>query len=122
MPYILFLSLPLFTMMLTFLYKKRPGLYYSDHAAFTLYHYILVFGLLGITLILQLLLKLFGVNSSFVFLPVLAITLIHLLFELKEFYAQSWGTTVIKFLALSVSIALMIAALFILVSLLMLIL
>ncbi|HYH15225.1 MAG TPA: DUF3667 domain-containing protein [Flavisolibacter sp.] len=121
MPYILFLSLPLFTMMLTLLYRKKTGLYYSDHAAFTLYHYILVFGLLGIALILQLLLKLFGVSSSFIFLPILSITLLHLLFEMKVFYAQSWGKTVLKFLLLSLSVIIMIAALFLLISLLLLI-
>jgi hypothetical protein len=121
MPYILFLSLPLFTMVLTLLYRRKPGLYYSDHAAFTLYHYILVFGLLGMALILQLLLKLFGVDSSFILLPILSITLIHLVFEMKEFYAQGWGKTAAKFLLLSVSVALFIVLLFALLSLLMLI-
>ena len=119
MPYILFLSLPLFTMMLTLLYKRKPGLYYSDHAAFTLYHYILVFGLLGIALIFQSFLKLVGVYSSFIFLPILGITLIHLLFEMKWFYAQGWGKTIIKFLLLTISISILIALLFILVTLLM---
>lgn len=121
MPYILFLSLPLFTMMLTLLYRKRAGLYYSDHAVFTLYHYILVFGLFGIALLFQLLLKLVGVNSSFILLPILSITLLHLLFEMKVFYAQGWGKTILKFLLLSVSIAIMIAVLFLLVSVLILI-
>jgi hypothetical protein len=120
-PYILFLSLPLFTLMLRLLYRKMPGLYYSDHAAFTLYHYILVFGLLGVALILQLLLKLFGINSNFIFLPILAITSIHLLFEMKGFFGQNWGKTVLKFLLLAVSISFLITLLFVLVSALMLI-
>jgi hypothetical protein len=120
-PYVLFLSLPLFTMMLTLLYRRTPGLYYSDHAAFTLYHYILVFGLLGIALIMQLLLKVFGVNSSFILLPILSITLIHLLFEIKVFYGQGWGKTVVNFLLLSVSVTILIALLFMLISALIII-
>ena len=115
MPYILFLSLPLFTMMLTLLYENSQ--YLSDHATFTLYHYILVFGLLGIALIFQSFLKLVGVSSSFIFLPILSITLIHLLFEMKIFYAQGWGKTLLKFFLLTISISILIALLFILVSL-----
>jgi hypothetical protein len=120
-PYILFLSLPLFTLLLTLLYRKKAGLYYSDHATFTLYHYILVFGLLGGTLILQLLLKFTGIQSNFVFLPVISISLIHLLFEMKYFYGEQWSKTTFKFLLLAISIGLSITLLFFLVSLMMLI-
>jgi hypothetical protein len=112
MPYVLFVSLPLFTALLSLFYRKRPGFYYSHHATFTLYHYILVFGLLVLTLFFQLLLKLVGVHTQFIFLPVVAITFIFLLFEMKRFYRQGWGITIRKFLAFSVLTIIMLSILF----------
>ena len=117
MPYVLFLSLPLFTMLLSLFYRRVPTLYYSDHATFTLYHYILVFGLLAATLFFQLLLKVAGLNSQFIFLPIVAITFIFLLFEMKRFYAQGWGVTILKFLALSILTIALLVLLFLLFSL-----
>jgi hypothetical protein len=118
MPYILFFSLPVFIMLLNLLYRKKAGVFYSDHAVFTLYHYILAFGLLVVALFFQLILKLAGISSSFIFLPIITISFIHLLFEMKLFYAQGWGKTFVKFLLLSVATILSFAVLFVLFSLL----
>jgi hypothetical protein len=43
LPYFLFLSLPFFALILKLIYFRRKNFYYSDHAVFTLYHYILSF-------------------------------------------------------------------------------
>src|SRR5206468_11488006 len=43
LPYMLFISLPFFALILKLLYVRNKGIYYSDHAVFTLYHYIFSF-------------------------------------------------------------------------------
>ena len=43
MPYLLFFSLPFFAAILKLLYTRRKNFVYSDHAFFTLYHYIISF-------------------------------------------------------------------------------
>lgn len=54
LPYLLFVSLPFFALLLKLLYIRRKNFFYSDHAVFTLYHYILSF---------ILMLALFGVDA-----------------------------------------------------------
>lgn len=46
MPYVLFISLPFFALILKLLYIRRKNFFYSDHAVFTLYHYIFSFFIL----------------------------------------------------------------------------
>ncbi|MFN2440519.1 MAG: hypothetical protein ABR503_15045, partial [Chitinophagaceae bacterium] len=46
LPYMLFISLPLFALILKLLYIRHKNFYYSDHTIFTLFHYILSFMLL----------------------------------------------------------------------------
>ena len=43
LPYLLFISLPFFAGILNLLYIRRKNYYFSDHAVFTLHHYILSF-------------------------------------------------------------------------------
>lgn len=53
LPYLLFVSLPFFALLLKLIYTKRKDLYYSDHATFTLYHFIFSFILLLLFFILN---------------------------------------------------------------------
>ncbi|MDB5196987.1 MAG: hypothetical protein JWP88_1358, partial [Flaviaesturariibacter sp.] len=46
LPYLLFVSLPFFALILKLLYYRRKQFFYSDHIVFTLYHYIFSFLLL----------------------------------------------------------------------------
>jgi hypothetical protein len=106
-PYLLFISLPFFAGLLKLLYRRRKNFFYSDHAVFTLHHYILSFMLLFLMLVLGRLEELlhWRVAGKNVFSPIrlgLFITwLIYLYLEMKNFYGQGWGKTFLKFLLLS---------------------
>jgi hypothetical protein len=103
LPYLLFVSLPFFALILKLLYIRRKQFYYSDHAVFTLYHYIFSF------ILFLLVLGLNGLKSAtgwevFKFFSGLMkwIWLLYLLLGLKRFYGQGWGKTLLKFLVLLV--------------------
>ncbi|HZI02018.1 MAG TPA: DUF3667 domain-containing protein [Flavisolibacter sp.] len=112
-PYLLFLSLPFFAWILKLLYVRK-NIYYSEHAVFTLYHYIfsfiiLLFGFgikalydwLGWGILQTLMVILFGVWCF------------HLLNAMKYFYKQGWVKTVIKFLLLNLLACIIMLLLFI---------
>lgn len=100
--YLLFISLPFFALILKLLYVRRKTYYYSDHAVFTLYHYIFSF-------ILQLLIFLFSALSRWTHLKLfqnlipffLIIWAAHLYIAMKRFYGQGWFKTFSKFLLLN---------------------
>jgi hypothetical protein len=102
-PYILFVSLPVFALILKLLYRRRKYYYYSDHAVFTLYHYIFSFILLLLFWSFEALHQNTG-WGLFNFLQSLLVIAwpIYLFFAVKRFYAQSWGKTFIKFLLLNI--------------------
>ncbi len=103
LPYLLFLSLPFFALILKLLYIRRKNFYYSDHAVFTLYHYILSF---------VLMLFLFGVSalrdwSDWGIFNLIVILLffswpVYLYLQMKKFYQQSHLKTAGKFVLLNV--------------------
>ncbi|HEX8315041.1 MAG TPA: DUF3667 domain-containing protein [Flavisolibacter sp.] len=102
-PYILFVSLPFFALILKLLYIRRKPFFYSDHAVFTLYHYIFTFILL---LVYFLILKL---NDwlEWGLLTFLATILflsggVYLFIAMKRFYGQGWLKTLGKFLLLNI--------------------
>ena len=102
-PYILFVSLPFFALILKLLYLRRKQFFYSDHAVFTLYHYIFTFILLLLYFILRELHDLTG----FGLLSVLATILffsggVYLFLAMKRFYGQRWFKTFGKFLLLNI--------------------
>ncbi len=102
LPYMLFLSLPFFALILKLLYVRRKNFYYSDHSVFTLYHYIFSF---------ILMLLIFGISSlqawlgwrilTFLILGLMLVWPVYLLLELKIFYRQGWVKTLSKFLLLN---------------------
>jgi hypothetical protein len=99
LPYLLFISLPVFALILKLLYIRRRNFLYSDHAIFTLYHYIFSF---------ILLLFFFGFDALEKWLQwrafnwiVVALTFfwpVYLLLGMKSFYRQGWTKTLGKFL------------------------
>ena len=101
-PYMLFFSLPFFALILKLVYVRRKQLYYSDHAIFTLFHYILSF---------LLLLFLFGFDAledetgwrifNFLIMGVILAWFIYFILELKNFYRQGWGKTIVKFILIN---------------------
>lgn len=102
LPYLLFLSLPFFAMILKLLYVRTKRFFYFDHAIFTLYHYIFSFiQLLVVTGISALDDKLhWGLLGVLVGVLIVSWP-VHLLFAMKRFYAQGWGRTFVKFFLLN---------------------
>jgi hypothetical protein len=99
LPYLLFISLPVFALILKLLYVRRKNFYYSDHAIFTLYHYIFSF---------ILLLFFFGFDAlekwlhwgvfKWIITTLTFFWPLYLLLGMKNFYQQKWGKTLGKFL------------------------
>lgn len=101
-PYMLFLSLPFFAMILKLIYIRRKNYYYSDHAVFTLYHYIISF----ILMLLYFFLRWVNVQTGFGIFRTLGTFAflaggIYLFIAMKRFYRQSLGKTIVKFLVLN---------------------
>ena len=102
-PYILFISLPFFALILKLLYVRRKQFFYSDHAIFTLYQYIFTFLLLLIYFMLQ------GLHdwTGWGIFRLIAVLLflsggVYLLLAMKRFYVQGWGKTILKFILLNI--------------------
>lgn len=113
LPYMLFLSLPFFALILKLLYARRKNFYYSDHAIFTIYHYILSFILLLAMFCISTLAEKTGWSIfSYLVSAVLFFWPLYLLFEMKNFYQQRWSKTIGKFLLLNVLGSIVILILF----------
>jgi len=103
LPYLLFVSLPIFALILKLLYIRRRQFYYVDHAIFAIHHYIFSF-------ILLLLIFLLGTTAryaSFEWVRVIMVILIivwpaHLYIAMLNFYRQGWLKTGAKFVLLNI--------------------
>jgi hypothetical protein len=103
-PYMLFISLPFFAGILKLMYSRRKNFFYSDHAIFTIYHYIISFILLLVLIAfiaLQNWLN-WGVFGFLIF-AVIVWWFIYLYKSMKRFYEQRRGKTVLKFLLLNIT-------------------
>jgi hypothetical protein len=103
LPYLLFVSLPLFALILKLLYIRRgKEFYYADHAIFSIHHYIFSFILL---LILFLFVTIYNRTDweAFKAMEVILFILwpVHLYIAMLNFYRQGWFKTFIKFLLLN---------------------
>jgi len=113
LPYLLFISLPIFSLFLKLLYFRKKELYYVDHGIFTIYHYIFTFILLLFVFSANKLANITHANG----LNILTIFLVlsggvYLYLSMKRFYEQSHLRTAIKFLLLNVLGLVMLLALF----------
>jgi hypothetical protein len=100
-PYMLFISLPFFAGILKLLYTRRK-FFYSDHAIFTIYHYIISFILLLILIAFTALKNWLG-WGIFDFLNFIIIVwwFIYLYKSMRRFYEQRRGKTLLKFFLLN---------------------
>jgi hypothetical protein len=102
MPYLLFLSLPFFALILKLLHVRRKNFFYSDHAVFTLYHYIFSFLLLMLIFTFNSLKNWLDARIFGYLIAALIIGwFVHLFKGLRNFYGQSFGKTLLKFLLLN---------------------
>ncbi len=114
LPYLLFLSLPLFALILKILYGRRRELFYVDHGIFAVYHYLLSFVLLFFILCFRRLESVTGLGV-FDWLNVIAIVYggVYLFIAMKRFYRQSMSKTFAKFLLLNIGAFVMLIILFV---------
>jgi hypothetical protein len=114
LPYLLFVSLPLFALILKLVYIRRKQFYFADHGVFTIHHYVFSF----LVLLLAFALDALQTWSGWDFLDwatgILFIGLaIYLYAGMRYFYKQGWFKTFIKFLLVSILSLLMMLVLFI---------
>jgi hypothetical protein len=103
MPYLLFISLPVFALILKLLYVRRRQFFYADHTIFSIHHYILSF----ILLLCIFLLGAARTEPGFHWLRAIEVGLIiiwpiHLYIAMLHFYKQGWFKTFIKFFLLNI--------------------
>jgi hypothetical protein len=103
LPYMLFVSLPLFALILKLLYIRRKQFYYADHGVFTIHLYIFSFILLLIVFSMSELRDVTGWNFMGWVIGILILGLFFYLYRaMKFFYGQRWHKTLIKFLLTTV--------------------
>ena len=115
LPYMLFVSLPLFALILKLLYIRRKEFFYADHGIFSIYHYIFSFILLAVVFGLEQLQQL----TKFELLDWLTVSIflsggLYLYLSMKRFYRQGHGKTLLKFTLLNIMALLVMFLLFIL--------
>lgn len=113
LPYMLFVSLPLFALILKLLYIRNKKYYYADHAIFSIYHYIFTFILFLILFGLDKLTDIPGLGFlDFVMALLFLSGGVYLYVSMKKFYQQGHGKTFLKFLLLNISGIILLAVLF----------
>ena len=113
LPYMLFVSLPLFALILKLLYIRRRQFYYADHGIFTIHLYIFSFILLAVVFGLNELQELTNLGFIGYVMAALFIALNFYLYKaMRLFYGQRRFKTFIKFLLVAfLSLIMMVALL-----------
>lgn len=114
LPYLLFISLPLFALLLKLVYVRRKQFYFMDHAVFTIHFYIFCF---------LVLLVIFGLNAlgnafSWSFMGWIIFLLYCWIFfymykAMRNFYKQGRFKTILKFCIVGVSSLILMILLFV---------
>ncbi len=113
-PTLLFISLPLFAFLLYLLYWSRKQYFYSEHLVYTLHLYCAFFIFIFSSLVLSTLIAL--INKSISEWVSGFFTLILLLYwykSIRNFYAQSRGKSILKFILLLIANLFLLMLLFI---------
>lgn len=104
LPYVLFVSLPFFALILRLLYIRRKEFYFADHSIFSVHHYILSFILLLFVFIWDLLDKITGWNIWNLLIAFTGAGIpIYLFLAMRRFYGQGRLKTFIKFFLLTIA-------------------
>ena len=101
-PQLLFISLPLFALVLKLLYIRRKRFYYAAHLIFSVNLYIFAFMVMLLIIGISKVDELFGLN----WLGIVKLLLIALVFfyeykSMRKFYAQNRAKTIMKFFLLN---------------------
>lgn len=99
LPYLLFISLPLYAFYLKLLYLRKREFYYSDHAVFLIHLYIYTFILLLILLGVTKLLPYIGIGGAgLMYLIFFIYAIFYAYSAMLHFYKQSRKITILKFI------------------------
>jgi hypothetical protein len=114
LPYMLFVSLPLFALILKLVYIRRKQFYYADHGVFTLHLYIFSFILLLVVFSLTALQETKRWDwLGYIYGALLFWLFIYLYLAMRKFYGQGRGKTFLKFLLVAIlSLLMMLVLLF----------
>lgn len=104
LPYLLFISLPFFALILKLLYiRRRKEFYYADHGIFTIHHYIFSFILLLFIFLWDKMDDITGWSIWGIFqLITVLFWPIYLYLAMKRFYHQGSAKTFVKFVLLNI--------------------
>lgn len=113
LPYLLFISLPLFALLLKLVYIRRKEFYFIDHGIFTIHVYIFTFLLQIIVFANSKLSNTFHNGFSDFINTILFIGMYFYLYKaMRKFYGQRRFKTILKFLIISLSSFIMMLLLF----------
>jgi len=113
-PYLLFVSLPLYALYLKLLYiRHRKQYYFADHGVFLIHLYVFTFLFLLLYFALDKLKDKIHVSDiEYVQVTLMFVGLFYTLKAIKNFYKQGWGKTIIKFIIFNVLCFVSLALLF----------
>ena len=113
-PQMLFISLPLFALILKLLYFRHKTFYYTSHAIFGIHLYVFVFIMLFFIIGLQELRDYTGWNWLSLIIAMLVVTIFYYLYKsMRNFYQQRRGKTIFKYLLLNIMMLFVIMLLFV---------
>ncbi len=114
LPYMLFVSLPLFALILKLVYIRRKQFYFFDHGVFTIHLYIFSFLLLIILFCFDKLEKLTNWGGFAILMVLLFLSLFFYLYKgMRNFYGQRRFKTFLKFLLVALLSLVMMLILFV---------
>jgi Protein of unknown function (DUF3667) len=113
LPVLLFVSLPIFALLLKLLYIRRKKFYYADHGIFSIYHYIFSFFLFLLVFCLGEVSELTG-WELFDWLALIFFLSggVYLFMAMRRFYGQGFFKTLFKFILLNIGAILALVLLF----------
>ncbi|MFN8290608.1 MAG: DUF3667 domain-containing protein [Chitinophagaceae bacterium] len=113
-PYMLFVSLPLFALILKLVYLRRKQFYFADHGVFTIHLYVFTFLVLLVIFIFDKLSDRTNWNIWGILTFLLVLLLFFYLYKgMRNFYGQKRGKTILKFLIVSLVSIIMMLLLFV---------
>ena len=101
-PQVLFISLPLFALLLQLLYIRRRKWYYVDHLIYTVHLYCAVFIFLFLLLVISAVNNAYHLQWLIYFSNIIWIYILYYTYKgLRNFYGQGRGKTILKWLLLN---------------------
>jgi hypothetical protein len=113
-PYLLFVSLPICALFLQLLFITNRNNVYAGHVIFLIYLYVFTFIILLIFFGLERLQSVYQIRGiGFLEFLLFAYLGVYSLIAMKRYYAEKWGSTILKYIAYNILAFVCIIALFV---------